>query len=452
MHDRATSGIGLGAFEGGTSGGPLLLMEHDTWRSASLMIAPVDHPLALASSLRSSCKRFSPGTRNCTLQYNTDYYGNDLISYQNVSGVAACCSLCQANAACNCFSHANETDPAYEGTCWLKTSTAGATKSVHTSGTVCSPGWEDIALAWGVQGYVTSVPAGFGYSILLAGEASGGGGGGPGNTLGGGPVAAAHAFGRVTRRYNNLTRLAPKNDTMATHLSYWTDNGSTQYGGTKPLPHTEIFAQIFGNLTQQGVFPQMLQLDPWWYPTGDDNDPGCSQLWDTRPGLFPTGLSGLRNSIGGAELLLYMAFWCTNTTDVPDYQKQGFIFEDSLYYNAGFDKGTIAAISPEDSLRFHKYIFEEKTRAGELQGHELDFTDFNLLVFPSHLFTVGGTEQWMRGMFQAAADYGLPSQVRHATSEPIHSDSKAVHELTMWPRTGSSPPPGHALALPLPPI
>jgi len=49
---------------------------------------------------------------------------------------------------------------------------------------------------------------------------------------------------------------------------------------------------------------------------------------------------------------------------------------------------------------------------GVLQAFELDFTDFNVLLFPSHLFSVSATEQWMQGMFAAAMQYGLPSQVR----------------------------------------
>jgi len=148
--------------------------------------------------------------------------------------------------------------------CFLKTSMAGAHPENHTSGYLCTPSPADQALVWGVQGYATEVPAGFGYSILLAGVA------------GEGPIAASHKFGRVLRRYHNMKRLAPTQDKTSTRLSYWTDNGSTQYGGTKPLPHTAIFDQIFSNLSMIDVHPSTLQLDPWWYPTGDENQSGCS--------------------------------------------------------------------------------------------------------------------------------------------------------------------------------
>lgn len=81
-------------------------------------------------------------------------------------------------------------------------------------------------------------------------------------TLGMGINAAVHAWGSVLQRFHQTWRLSSADDLVASRLGYWTDNGGYFYGGN-PLS-ADLAFDVLGNLSQQGVPIQYLQLDPFW--------------------------------------------------------------------------------------------------------------------------------------------------------------------------------------------
>jgi len=204
MHDDDVRGSGLTGFAGGQEGGPLLLHEDKADGSASaLVLSPLDAFMSGVLGAVSDCST-RPRSSSCTIENNTDYYGNDVVMHPNVTSVGQCCDLCKANSRCTAFSWADERDPSFKFDCWLKDSTAGRTPEKHTSGYLCDT--RDVVLAAGVQGQVQAVPRGFVQSFVVS------------PLQGQGLTAAMYKWGAALRASRNTTRMT--NDVVSTKMGY----------------------------------------------------------------------------------------------------------------------------------------------------------------------------------------------------------------------------------------
>lgn len=83
---------------------------------------------------------------------------------------------------------------------------------------------------------------------------------------------------------------------------------------------------MWENAKKERIPYKSLQIDSWWYLRGAD---GGAKLWDAKPEVFPHGLDGLQERLGGdVPLVAHNRWWSVQT----DYARQnggdyGFIIE-----------------------------------------------------------------------------------------------------------------------------
>lgn len=399
MHDRYSHGSCASDLAqhvvAGPEGGPLVLFSADAWRAGlqnsgvpTLVLSSADQHLAAAPVAHlARCQRLEPAGK-CDVVAKTDFQGNDLHQL-NTSDYGACCAACWANPQCTCFSYADPSDPQYGSMCWLKTSTAGATASSHTSGVVCEQRGGGVGgLGSGVQGYVQDIPANFSISFVLHP-----GGRGENNTVNG----AMAVWGETMRRAYPRQQQEAAADLMTTRLGVWTDNGG-YFSGRNPLT-TEDAQQLYGNLSEAGVQIGYLQLDPYWY----------RDAWVPRQDLFPAGLGDLsRRALNNTPLLLYSNFW---------HQATAALYNNSYDFEYGYCSGTdkppfpVVTVAAHDSRRFYSDIIAPYAAAGVMGAFEVDFVDYMYLLTPSNMATVDAADVWARGMVEGARAHGQSTQL-----------------------------------------
>eukprot|EP00054_Salpingoeca_dolichothecata_P014978 m.85361 g.85361 ORF g.85361 m.85361 type:complete len:885 (+) comp21264_c0_seq1:72-2726(+) len=391
-HDKSLHGIGLEGFLGGSSGGPLVLFEPDQVQPSTLVLSTMNN--FMSGMLGMSVHQQANSNQTCNFEYNTDYRGNDLKGIYNVTSAEDCCDLCANFPGCKFFSWTGQAPPPYTYECWLKYSDAGRYEvSPHVSGSVGNS-----ALVAGVQGQVLTLPSGFTQKFVMKATRKG-------YSQPSGINEAMHQWGALFKAAYRTSKM--KNDLVTSKLGYWTDNGGVFYGGNTLNESTAI--QIFKALNQSQVPVKYLQLDPYWYYHHYPNDPDdhCgigATVWNPLPSLFPNGLKHLSDAIG-VPLLLYSNAFCPNSH--RHYPNITFI--NSTLYKQHSSYVHDALPSPEDSFAFYDLIMGNYTSRG-MQAFEVDFMDFNFLLYPTFMKNATASFFWAEGMARAAEAHGISIQ------------------------------------------
>jgi hypothetical protein len=154
----------------------------------------------------------------------------------------------------------------------------GGSSGGGSSGGGSSGGGAVAALAYGIIGSVTSIPAGFVARTLVAATR-------------GGPSAGTLRMGRLALQYHGTTRAR---DVTTETLGYATDNGQYYYyneeknvSSGKPLTYEQTLLDVVADAKARGIPYKYMQLDSWWYTQGRG---GGVVQWDAKPTVFPHGL------------------------------------------------------------------------------------------------------------------------------------------------------------------
>jgi hypothetical protein len=185
--------------------------------------------------------------------------------------------------------------------------------------------------AFGIGGYVTSVPAGYMTSAALYFSAAG-------------PTDAMLGWGALMQQAYATNKMT--NDVIINSLSYWTDNGAYydwySYSNitSRGLPET-VLVELAQSFLPTGPYNVEIpvhayQLDAYWYPfvRPDANCKLSDTVWSY---IFPHGLPWLQQQLG-APLLIYNGPTC-EAFDWPN----GVRHISSISYNVGY--AMISALS-----------------------------------------------------------------------------------------------------------
>jgi hypothetical protein len=278
--------------------------------------------------------------------------------------------------------------------------------------------------AFGINGYVTSLPAGFAVTAGVVLDA-------------GGVTSAVHKWGAALRASVGAPPRLP--DPASTVLSYWTDNGAyydiyayepniTSHG----VPEDVLLdvAQSLSNGTYPGppLPARLLMLDAYWmYNTRAD---GNCKVNDTAwPLAFPSGLAHLASATG-MGLIIYNGPQCGNSTYGAQWP---------LTYSVGWDQGwgagVFSAVAAPAARAFYDQLFAGLARDGMVTFTQ-DFLDFQGLLFPQWLTDAEGNAPWMAAQAAAAADAGVPTQycmglasdILQAVGQPAVTNARASND------------------------
>ncbi|XP_062516980.1 uncharacterized protein LOC134192275 [Corticium candelabrum] len=272
------------------------------------------------------------------------------------------------------------------------------------------------SFVFGLQSYITEVQSGFNISFGLSGSEHG-------------INAAVESWGEKLRARYGTTRISPEFDPTNTKLGYWTDNGAYYDGSYWQQNPTAVAQDVLVDvkmlLDTMGVPISYIQLDPWWYPNGN----GCIE-WIPKENLFPKGLSWLRETLG-IPLLLYANYFSVHNNYVTRKQ---FDFIDSLDFQLSYARGPIANVEPHQSYQFYDYIMSQYSRS--MGAYEVDFLDFQFLLFLELQEQVDAAEIWMKGMTDAALKHNvsvqlcmeLPSDLLQSVLFPAITNARASED------------------------
>jgi hypothetical protein len=152
------------------------------------------------------------------------------------------------------------------------------------------------------------------------------------------------------------------------------------------------------------------QLDAYWYKL--EIAPGCCVVdWHAVIDQFPHGLQWLSNKLE-APMLLYTDTWCSSNV----YRKEHggkYDFMDGkppAPSHASWFKGNTSNVVPEQSLDFYREVMA----IGKAQGmgaFEIDFMNYNYLLYDRFTNEPGAFAAWIKGMDDAAVENDISIQV-----------------------------------------
>ena len=108
----------------------------------------------------------------------------------------------------------------------------------------------------------------------------------------------------------------------------------------------------------------------------------------------------------GIPLLLYANYFSVHNNYVTRKQ---FDFIDSLDFQLSYARGPIANVEPHQSYQFYDYIMSQYSRS--MGAYEVDFLDFQFLLFLELQEQVDAAEIWMKGMTDAALKHNVSVQL-----------------------------------------
>lgn len=125
-------------------------------------------------------------------------------------------------------------------------------------------------------------------------------------------------------------------------------------------------------------------------------------------------------------LLLYSSYFCPEAAA----QRYGLPFLSSRHFDVGWAKGIVGDISPTHSFEFYDRIMQGydgafSNQTGALVAFEIDFMDFNYLLYNELLTNESAYDTWATGLNNAAAKHGLPVQYCMGLSNEM------MHTLTL---------------------
>lgn len=291
--------------------------------------------------------------------------------------------------------------------------------------------------AVGINGYVTSLPAGFAVSSGLV--------------LGLGITDTVHTWGQALAASVAAPPKLP--DPASTQLSYWTDNGAFYdfYAYEPNITSAGVPEEILiavadtlrnGSYAGPPIPAKLLMLDAYWmYNTRSNGN--CKMNDTVWPIPLPKGLTYLSQQ-AGMGLTIYNGPQCGNST----YSDKWPLIS-SLYWDQGWGKGTLSAIADGAAYPFYQSLMADLTSQAMVTFTQ-DFLDFQSLLFPDWLTSPEGNAHWLAAQAQAAFEagvplqycMGLPSDMLQSVRHPAVTNARASNDYGAggdnWKIAGSS--------------
>jgi len=259
----------------------------------------------------------------------------------------------------------------------------------------------------GISSKVTQVEPGYENSFLLILES-------------GGVTNVTMTWGATFQKAFATVRWTDT-DVVTTKLGYWTDN-QAYYDWYHWFPNVDregkpqdVILALDHELTSKNLSVHYYQFDAYWYKL--EIDPGyCIVDWTAVSNQFPKGLEWLSTQLK-KPLMLYTDTWCKD--NVYDKRNGGnFTFMDGDQQFLSWFKGNTSNVVPEESLAFYRAIMKQ----GKAQGmgfFEVDFLNFNMLIYPRFRSEPGAHAMWLKGMNDAAVEAEIPIQYCMALPQQI---------------------------------
>jgi hypothetical protein len=178
------------------------------------------------------------------------------------------------------------------------------------------------AIESGIDGQITTLPAGFAHRTVLA--------------LGRGINAAFDTWGRgLTDLYG---KVRPANDaiTLLNKLSYWTDASTYYYyRPNDPTQYVPNLLQVRATYDKASLPLGSMELDSWHYPKGSppawNHTSGGLTTFHADPAVFPNGLGAFQQALGVP--LITHARWIDASSDLRNqYTVSGNVAIDPKYW------------------------------------------------------------------------------------------------------------------------
>lgn len=161
-YTRASQGVGLEGYVGGSEGGPIVLFEPGISDRPAAAMSPYEEFMSTIMALRHLDENPVADAQCSTgagFEPNVDFDQHDFPggSTKNISTAADCCALCAQDTACRAWSWIGPNStiaPNLALTCYRKRSDAGRTsagRTGHVSGRIAN---KQLVLVAGVQGQV----------------------------------------------------------------------------------------------------------------------------------------------------------------------------------------------------------------------------------------------------------------------------------------------------------
>lgn len=149
-----------------------------------------------------------------------------------------------------------------------------------------------------------------------------------------------------------------------------------------------------------GFQARSYQLDPWWLPM----DPaGTGVLNFTAGAVFGYDADSLVQL--GLPWLLYTSFWSPTLS-----QMVGFDMVASLPAQQSWFPGIIGRVDVTQSESLYDVVMSRIVVWGG-NGYEVDFMDFNTLLFTDTRNNTVAADMWLDGMNSAAMRHNISMQV-----------------------------------------
>jgi hypothetical protein len=263
----------------------------------------------------------------------------------------------------------------------------------------------DKNLAFGLNGKIEQIPAGFMHRTIL--------------TVGQGLNETFYNWGSILLDYAGKPRTLPDADVLIQYLGYWTDNGAYYYYITEPnKTYSETMIDVYKYVVSTGLPIKSYQFDSWWYFKGIND--GVS-LWEPMPSIFPEGMGYVDENMDHMPLALHNRYFSPDN----QYQKNfSFIIEPTI------------ALPMEEAL--FTYIMN-KAKGWGMVLYEQDWLVTTYMTMDATQNNVTNARNWLLNMGNAAKALGLT--IQYCMPLPLHElQSVEVTSVTQSRVTGDYQP------------
>jgi hypothetical protein len=265
-------------------------------------------------------------------------------------------------------------------------------------------------------------------------------------------VSQSQALVIHSARPTDQAEHAVHDDLTVQYLSYYTDNGAYYYYLTEPgKTYEQTIVDVWEYSRARGIPYRALQLDSWWYFKGRDQ--GVLR-WDARPEVFPSGLKGLQERLGGNVPIVAHNRWWSVESSYARQHGGGYDFAIEprkplplheaapssanrtklthrrlKFYNPMAPLPYGAAVPLEQ--RFWDDLFADAKGWG-LYTYEQDWLHNEFLTLNYTLATLDGARRWLLQMGRAAHEAGLRIQVGGwvgGWAPPVQAASRSAPRL-----------------------
>jgi hypothetical protein len=239
----------------------------------------------------------------------------------------------------------------------------------------------------GWHGDIDAVPAGFATELaVIAGD---------------GTRDCYATWARLLRAASGVAPPPRDADTLATRLSYWTDNGSAYWYRTEgDLDPASTIVAAVDDLEARGLPVGAVQLDSWWYPhevsrpfdTDEWEVPPTGMLrWEPRDDVLPDGVAALRERLGRRPLVTH----CRHLSSRSTYGEELPLWIDADHAH------------PQTSELYERFLDQALGWGVEVFEHDWLIECF---LGVRALRQPGRSAEWQRGLDAALVARGLHAQ------------------------------------------